>query len=95
MLFRSGKNRSTPEKIDYFVNERISVLKVAAGTRFSVVLDSYGTIYTFGCNAVKECGKIGERFGTPSKIDMFFRDHIKGFDIYAGYSNAACITSIL
>lgn len=50
-------------------------------------------LYTFGCNSVKECGKNGERFNTPGKVDIFTRDHVTGFDIFAGYKHAACLTS--
>ena len=91
--FEDGKNREEPEKIEYFEKENISTVRVAAGSRFSIVLDNKGMIYTFGCNSVRECGKSGERFNTPGNINIFTRDHVTGYDIYAGYNHAACLTS--
>ncbi len=70
-------------------------MKVAAGARFSVVLDSAGIIYTFGCNTVKECGKQGDRVEVPGKLDISSDEKAKGFEIFCGYSHTACITSII
>lgn len=58
-----------------------------------MVLDSNGCVYTFGCNTVKECGTQGDRVGAPTRLDLFTEERTKGFEIFCGYSHAACITS--
>ena len=88
-------NRETPTRIEYFGDQGKRPLKVAAGSRFSVVKDVQGAIYTFGSNSVKECGRLGERCLLPERLSLGVDEAVRPYDIFAGASHAACITSTL
>jgi alpha-tubulin suppressor-like RCC1 family protein len=85
------EKRKDPTLIEFFAQNKIVLKQVSAGSRFSLALDSAGSVYAFGCNSMKECGKIGDRCLVPSKIDIISGD--QAIFIGAGYSHCACITT--
>jgi len=86
------KRVTLPQKLE----QTRKILDVAAGARHTLMVDTYGSIFSFGDNSQGQCGFDQSRSDVP--VEVVTRGYFGGSDckcrfIYCGETHSALVTS--
>ena len=88
------ENVSHPQKIKYFEENKIKIIKIESGDYFTMALCNQGKIYTWGQNNYGQLGlgKVSQQIkvNKPTKVNFSNKTQVK--EIFAGEDHCACIT---
>jgi alpha-tubulin suppressor-like RCC1 family protein len=77
-------------KLNYFESKNLTIKKLAAGARHTLVLTNDNQLYSFGDNSEGQCTGQNDCYFEPKKVKFPNRERIK--DVYAGYNHTVAIT---